>query len=402
MDVPLSEFNSLDLERELYARVLNTDGSKQERFGRLLAARQTEAQAPNPPPPRRSSIAKFGARVQLDDFAEIQMYNQAEFDLLSGKVRWRLERVRRTEDGEGLEYFHPDVLSRIERNQTYMLNMDEFLVRQEPYIHKIFAIFASRTNGQGQSLCYARSLAKLRSWDENTEEFEWPLITTENIASVHLEDNGLLQTTLMTPEYIAKALSYILTAIKDKGLENYVAIACDPNKLGLPAVTMLVEAVGHVMLPCVYDIADLQKTLQNMFCLACVRCSMRLENELYIKSTCAEQLSRICNGNSTKNMNAVVLLTDYANRLTQVLQAMWQYEEHRDKPISLIGLNNKMLKIYGSHVKRELPPITFEDCAAGSGLLQLIVFDALWCISPEREQEEINLHPMLYQTVRQE
>lgn len=137
MDVPLSEFNSLDLERELYARVLNTDGSKQECFGRLLAARQAEAQAPNPRPPRRASIAKFGARVQLDDFAEIQMYKQAEFDLLSGKVRWRLERVRRTEDGEGLEYFHPDVLSRVQRSHTYMLNMDELLVRQEPYIHKV-------------------------------------------------------------------------------------------------------------------------------------------------------------------------------------------------------------------------------------------------------------------------
>lgn len=73
----------------------------------------------------------------MDDFAEIKMFGPTEFEFLSNKVGWRLERVRRTEDGEGLEYFHPDVLSRIDRSKSYMLNMDEFLVRQEPYIHKV-------------------------------------------------------------------------------------------------------------------------------------------------------------------------------------------------------------------------------------------------------------------------
>lgn len=135
MEVPLSEFSSLDLERELYARAQNTDGLKQERFGRLLAARQHDSQSSIRA--RRSSIAKFGARVQMDDFAEIKMFGPTEFEFLSNKVGWRLERVRRTEDGEGLEYFHPDVLSRIDRSKSYMLNMDEFLVRQEPYIHKV-------------------------------------------------------------------------------------------------------------------------------------------------------------------------------------------------------------------------------------------------------------------------
>jgi len=40
---------------------------------------------------------------------------------------------------------------------------------------QIFVVFVSRTNGQELNLCYARSMAKLRSWDENTEKFEWPV-----------------------------------------------------------------------------------------------------------------------------------------------------------------------------------------------------------------------------------
>ncbi|XP_034478973.1 uncharacterized protein LOC117785169 isoform X2 [Drosophila innubila] len=386
MDVPLSEFTALDLERELYAYGLDTKGTKQERYERLLAARQRF----NQPHwrSRRPAITKFGARVQLDDFAEIRTFKQAECELLFGKVQWRIERVRRTEDGEGLEYFHPDVLGRIDRSKTYMLNMDEFMVRQEPYVHKIFVIFVSRTNGQEQNLCYARSIAKLRSWDENTEEFEWPLITSENIASEDAE-TGILQTTIITPENIAKALTYILKEIKDKGFSNYVAIACDQVRLGLPAVTQLVEASGLVMLPCIADIRDLQKVFRNMFCSGCVRCSMCLENELFTKSTYEKQLNRICNSNTTKNMNAVQPLLDYVNQLSGILLAMWNQQEHRDKPISLLGFNNRMLKIYARHVKKELPPITFEDCAAGAGLLQLIVFDALWWFSPEREPEEI-------------
>lgn len=185
--------------------------------------------------------------------------------------------------------------------------------------------------------------------------------------------------------------------IKDNKLENIVAIACDTNRLGLPAVALLVDATGLAMPPTLYDIYDLRSTLQNMFCSACVRILMRVEHEIYTKSTYGDQLCSLCSGNRTKNMNAVLLLMEYVNKLPQILNTMWNFEEHLDKPISLVGLNNKLLKIYGAHIKRELPPITFEDCAAGSGLLQLIVFDALWCISTESEPEELNLQTIAYQ-----
>jgi len=168
-----------------------------------------------------------------------------------------------------------------------------------------------------------------------------------------------------------------------------MAIACDEVKLGLSAVTQLVMDSGLSMLPCIPDIRDLQKVFRNMFCSACVRCSMRLTSEIYTKSTFEDKLNSILNSNATKNVNAMLPLVDYVNRLSGILLSMWDHEEHRDKPISLLGLNNKMLKTYARHVKRELPPITFEDCAAGAGLLQLMVFDALWCLSPEREPEEI-------------
>ncbi|KAL7735321.1 hypothetical protein ACLKA6_018015 [Drosophila palustris] len=390
MDLPLSQFTALDLERELYAYGLETKGTKQERYERLLSARRKFKQPPWRP--RRPSIAKFGARVQLGDFAEIRMMKQSECELLCRKIQWRLERVRRTEDGEGLEYFHPEVLGRIDRSKTYMLNMDEMLVRQEPYVHKIFVIFLSRTNGQEHNLCYARSMAKLRGWNEQTEEFELPLITSENIASEDAEI-GMLQTTIITPENIAKALTYVLTEIRATKLNNFVAIACDQIRLGLPAVTQLVEESGLAMLPYIGDIRDLQQVLRNMFCSACVRCSMRLENELLTRTTYEEQLNRIINSNATGNMNAMLRLMDYVNQLPGILLEMWSHEEHRDKPISLLGLNNQMLKLYASHVKRELPPITFEDCASGAGLLQLIVFDALWWLSPEHEPEEIYANP---------
>lgn len=181
-----------------------------------------------------------------------------------------------------------------------------------------------------------------------------------------------------------------------------MAIACDTNRLGVPAITQLLEASGHVMPATLYDIYDLQSTLQNMFCSACVRILMRVEHETYMKATYGDQLCRLCSGNRTKNMNAVLLLMEYVNKLPQILNTMWSFEEHLDKPISLIGLNNRLLKIYGSHIKRELPPITFEDCAAGSGLLQLIIFDALWCISTEAEPEELNLEAIVYPPNSQE
>ncbi|KAH8299684.1 hypothetical protein KR044_004549, partial [Drosophila immigrans] len=406
MDVPLSEFTAVDLERELYAYGLNKEGSKQERYERLLTARHKLNQPHLRP--RRPAIAKFGARVQLDDFAEIRVYRQAECDILASKVKWRIEQVRRTEDNEGLEYYHPEILERIDRTKTYMINMEEFLVRQEPYVHKIFGIFVSRTTGEGLTLCYARSMVKLRSWDENTEKFEWPLTSSENLNSDDAE-TGVLQTTvrgmnkkilhemyilkfllqIVTPEIVAKALTYILRELKKKTITNYVGIVCDDDRLDMNAVADLVEASNLVMPPIIVDLRDLQKTFRNMFSPTSVRCANLLANELYAESTFDEQMNNICNCNITKNMNAVASLVKYITRLSEILVEMWKHEEHEKKCISLVRLNNKMLKIYARHVKRELPPITFEDCAAGAGLLQLMVFDALWCITPELEPEEI-------------
>ncbi|KAH8370485.1 hypothetical protein KR093_003651, partial [Drosophila rubida] len=386
MDVPLSEFTAVDLERELYAYGLDKEGTKQERYERLLTARQKLNQPHLRH--RRPAIAKFGARVQLDDFAEIRVYRQAECDILASKVKWRIEQVRRTEDNEGLEFFHPEILERIDRTKTYMINMEEFLVRQEPYVHKIFCIFVSRTTGHDMTMCYARSFVKLRSWDETTEKFEWPLITNENLNSEEAE-SGVLQTTIVTTEIIAKALSYILRELKKKAITNYVGIVCDFDRLDMNAVMDLIEASGLEVPPVIDDLYDLQNTFRNMFSPTSVRCANLLANEVYTKATYDEQMNKICNCNMTKNMNAVGSLVEYITRLSDVLVEMWKHEEHEKKCISLVRLNNKMLKIYARHVRRELPPITFEDCAAGAGLLQLLVFDALWCITTELEPEEI-------------
>lgn len=142
MDVPLMEFNLLDLERELYARGLDTTGTKQDRYNRLFAAGQAISQIPSKQ--RGAILAKLGARVQLENFAELRTFIGAECDILDGKLQWRLEHVRRTEDGGGLEYFHADVLSRIDPSKTYMLNIDELLVRQEPYVHKVGVVYIIR------------------------------------------------------------------------------------------------------------------------------------------------------------------------------------------------------------------------------------------------------------------
>lgn len=135
MDVPLMEFNLLDLERELYARGLDTTGTKQDRYDRLFAASQAVNEVPSRK--RGAILAKLGARVQLENFAELRLFVESEFDIFSGKLQWRLEHVRRTEDDLGLEYFHANVLSCIDPSKTYMLNIDELLVRQEPYVHKV-------------------------------------------------------------------------------------------------------------------------------------------------------------------------------------------------------------------------------------------------------------------------
>lgn len=42
---------------------------------------------------------------------------------------------------------------------------------------QLFVICVSRTDGTDLKLCYARSLSKLRSWDESLEEFDFPVST---------------------------------------------------------------------------------------------------------------------------------------------------------------------------------------------------------------------------------
>ncbi|KAH8416117.1 hypothetical protein KR222_008511 [Zaprionus bogoriensis] len=400
MDVPLADFNALDLERELYARGLDTEGTKQERSERLVEACQSAAAIPWRP--RRASIAKFGASVQLENFTEIRNSTNAECDVLSGKLHWRVEHVRRTEDGEGLEYFHADALTGVDPSKTYMLNIDEYMVRQEPYVHKIFVVFVSRTDGTEMKLCYARSLAKLRCWDETVERFEFSILTSDNMFSNDAEC-GVLQATLMTPEQLVKAMSYILTELRNKGLNNYVAIVCDEHRLGLTVAAPLIRELGLELPTIIWDIRDLQKTFRIMFCSACVHCTMRVNCQQYTKASYDQQLAAICNSSNTKNLNAMIVLMDQVNRLPDIMHSMWNCEEHRDKPISLAGMNNRLLKIYGKHVKRELPPITYEDCAAGAGLLQLLVFDALWCLSMEREPEEATVRgttTLLYEPVQ--
>ncbi|ALC40521.1 maker8 [Drosophila busckii] len=381
MEVPLSDFNLLDLDRELNARALSIEGSKVERYERLNQARIKEPE--NIYRPEVPEISKYGATVHMEDFTEVQNFTQPECTRLTSKVHWRLNNVRRTEDGEGLEYFYPDVLSSVEHSKTYMLNMDEFLVRQEPYVMKMFVIFSKRTTGEEQTLCYARCLSAPRSWDENTEEFEFPLVTNDSIANEDV-DIGILQTTLMTPANIAKALGYILIELSNKAIDNYVTIVSDHGRFNMPEVVPLIDKNLHIP-HLLYDIHDLQRSLQNMFSTDCVRCSMRVAHELFDRLSYEKRLRKICNSKLSKNPEAESLLMEYVNKVPLVMRAMWKFKEHREKCISLLNLNNKLAKLYGAHVQSQLPPITYDDCQAGAGLLQLMVFDALWNLTVERE-----------------
>ncbi|XP_062131867.1 uncharacterized protein LOC133842683 [Drosophila sulfurigaster albostrigata] len=391
MEVPLTEFTAIDLERELYAYGLNKEGTKQERYERLFTARH-KLNYPHLRP-RRPAISKFGARVQLDDFAEIRVYRQAECDILASKLKWRIEQVRRTEDNESLEYFHPEVLERIDRRKTYMINMEEFVVRKNPYVHKIFTIFVSRTTGEDLTLLYARSMVQLATMEEvDSESVDLSLVSNDKKKGEEVK-RKVPEKAIISPENIAKALGYILRELKKKTITNYVGLVCDYTRMHMKVVTELIESSGLQMPPLVDDIRDLQRALRNMFAPTSVRIASLLMTELYTEATYNEQMSTICNKNTTKNKTAVAPLDEFIARLSDILRDMWKHEEHEKKSISLVCLNNKMVKIYGRHVSRELPPITYEDCAAGAGLLQLMVFDALWCITPELEPEEIYANP---------
>lgn len=194
MELPLSDFSLRDLIRDLYGRALNIKGTKQDLHDRLLTARheKAEAQAQGYVRPGRPPIAKFGACVQPDDFAEIEGMTDDEYAAFAKRVQWRLRRIHKTYNLDGLEYYHPGVLHRIDRTKTYTLNMREFWVRLEPYIHKvsdtftkiskfiisywqIFVVFVSRTNGEEQRLCYARSLARVRGKHMELEQLRMPV-----------------------------------------------------------------------------------------------------------------------------------------------------------------------------------------------------------------------------------
>lgn len=146
MELPLSDFNLRDLVRELYGHDLSTVGTRQELRDRLMDARheEAEAQAQGFVRPGRPPITKFGACVQPDDFGEIACLTDEEYLTFYKKVQWRLRRVLKTYNRDGLEYYHPGVLHRIDHSKSYIINMCEFWVRQHPYLHKVGAYKANK------------------------------------------------------------------------------------------------------------------------------------------------------------------------------------------------------------------------------------------------------------------
>ncbi|XP_017837178.1 uncharacterized protein LOC108596181 isoform X1 [Drosophila busckii] len=369
MELPLSDFNLRDLVRELCGRNLSTEGTKIELQNRLMEARNEEAdaQAQGFIRPGRAPISKFGVSVQPDDFAEIKSMNDNEYDVFSGKVRWRLRRVHRAFNNDGLEYYNPDVLHRIDRSNTYSLNVGEHWVRKEPYIHKIFVIFVSRTNEDEQRLCYARSMARARKRNMTAEELQQPLITKEDVCRVMVN---------------------IMLEIEGNSMQNFVAIVAAKNKLNMAAFKELFMVSGSELPQIVNDTCHLSKVFQSMFCAKSAQCLARMEYELFHQSTYMDQLQRLSQ-NFAQNVDAQALFRLYISSIPTVLVDMWKTEEHHDRPICLGLLNNDRLNCYCAQVQNEVPPISLEDCTAGGGLLQLIMFDALWCLADGYEAEEI-------------
>ncbi|ALC41405.1 maker69, partial [Drosophila busckii] len=205
MELPLSDFNLRDLVRELCGRNLSTEGTKIELQNRLMEARNEEAdaQAQGFIRPGRAPISKFGVSVQPDDFAEIKSMNDNEYDVFSGKVRWRLRRVHRAFNNDGLEYYNPDVLHRIDRSNTYSLNVGEHWVRKEPYIHK-----------------------------------------------------------LITKEDVCRVMVNIMLEIEGNSMQNFVAIVAAKNKLNMAAFKELFMVSGSELPQIVNDTCHLSKVFQ--------------------------------------------------------------------------------------------------------------------------------------------
>ncbi|XP_023179446.2 uncharacterized protein LOC111605242 isoform X2 [Drosophila hydei] len=362
MELPVSDFNIRDLVRDLYGRALNTKGSKQELHERLVAARheKAEAQAQGYVRPGRPPFAKFGACVQPDDFSNIECMTDDEYEAYSRKVQWRLRRIHRTYDNQGLEYYHPGVLHRIDRGKTYTLNLNEFWVRKEPYVHK-------------QRLCYARSLAMLRDKNLTLDQLRMPLIRNDEIG---------------------RALSNIMLEIEDNGLENYVAIVAPKQQLLLQALQELKTITRNKLPPIVLDCCQVHNVLENNYCAKSARSLYQLQHENFSETNYKQQLEGI-QQNYTQNVIAAALLKEVIKPLPDVLIAMWKIEEHKGQEICLARLNNERLNVYSAQAQNDLPPITFEECTAGTGLLQLLLFDALWCLCDANEIEENNTTAIL-------
>ncbi|KAH8299721.1 hypothetical protein KR044_005017, partial [Drosophila immigrans] len=368
MEFPLSDFNLRDLLRELHSYALSTAGTMDELHDRLLTARheEGEAQAQGFVRPGRPPICKFGACVQPDDFAEVQVMQEFEYEEFLRKVQWRLRRINKTYLRDGVDYYHPGVLHQIDKAKTYTFNMSEFWVREKPYIHKIFAIFVSSTTDQQHRLLYARSFTKARTINMTREQLKTPLVTRGDVG---------------------RAMSNILLEIEVNGLENFVAVITDNNSVALKALEE-VNLVNKIKLPPILvDSCHLHKIFENMFCAKSSRCLTQLETVYFEKNSYKDQLEKI-GQNFTQNTDAAFLVDEHLAAIPKVLEAMWKIKGHKDKPISLARLNNERLNMYGSQVQNDLPPITFEECAVGGGILQLMLFDTLWCLCDGIEKEE--------------
>lgn len=180
--------------------------------------------------------------------------------------------------------------------------------------------------------------------------------------------------------------------IEDHGLENFVAIVIEKNQVTLEAMRDLKMINGDKLPPVLLDSCNVYKQFEKFFCSKSSQCMLKLQQEKFIQATYQEQL-RKKEQYYTQNIESESLMKEYFVPLPNVLLAMWNLAEHKDKPISLARLSNDRLKIYCDQVQNDLPPITFEDCTAGAGILQLILFDALWCRCDGHEREEDYAQP---------
>lgn len=168
-----------------------------------------------------------------------------------------------------------------------------------------------------------------------------------------------------------------------------MAIVVAKQKLHMQALREVAMLAKQTPPQIVLDACQLHNSFEKLFCAKSARCLHRLQHELFVKSHYTEQLDEL-RKNYTQNVDADGLLQEFIKPLPNVLLAMWKIEEHRDKPISLARLNNERLNAYSAQIQMDLAPITFEECSAGAGLLQLILFDALWCLGDAHEVEQNN------------